>query len=178
MALTVTVGSASADSYASESEARTYFAKTPFNAKWQALGPDLQEFWLRSAMLPIEAQQYMGRRANNSNVLQSLQFPRIASFNRAGLSNAADTWQDKQGRVWATNVIPAPVKDAQCEQALAMAENGEYLSNRYKNKEISDGETTLTLNTGRDLGTLCPKARLLLQPFLAVESSNGRVERN
>lgn len=178
MALTATVGSASADSYADEDYARAYFVKTPFNATWQALGSDLQEYWLRSAMLPIEEQDYMGRRTNNSDVLQALQFPRIASYNRAGLSNAADTWEDKQGRVWATDAIPTPVKDAQCEQALAMSQNGEYLSDRYKSKEISDGETTLTLNTGRDLGALCPKAKLLLRPFLAIESGNGRVERN
>lgn len=180
MALIVTAGSATAESYADEAYARTHFAKTPRNAQWQALGADLQTYWLRQAMLCIDAQSYIGSRSNPlDGVKQALEFPRKATFQR-GSNNftGSGTWQDKKGREWTDTDIPDDLKIAQCEQALAMAENDQFLNDKYKTRRITAGQAELEINTGRDLGTLCTIARLHLKPFLTHSKGSSRVERN
>lgn len=180
MALIVTAGAANAESYADETFARTHFAKTPRNDRWLALGADAQTYWLRQAMLCIDAQSFLGSRSNPTDgVKQALEFPRKATHLRGSSRvTGSATWQDKKGREWTDTDIPNDLKIAQCEQALAMAENDQYLNNRYKSRRITAGQAELEINTGQDLGTLCPIARLYLKPFLTHSKASSRVERN
>lgn len=180
MALNVTAGSATAESYADETYARTHFGKTPRNARWQALGADGQTYWLRQAMLCIDAQSFLGSRSNPTDgVKQALEFPRKATHLRgSNRVTGSATWQDRKGRDWTDTDIPEDVKIAQCEQALAMAENDQFLNDKFKTRRITAGQAELEINTGRDLGTLCTIARLYLKPFLTHSKASGRVERN
>ncbi len=178
MALTVTIGSATADSYNSEDEAVAYFLATGRNDRWTAIvNAGRSESALRLGMLLIEAEDYMGERANTSNVMQSLEFPRKATNYRGrdATLQGGTTWTDKRGREWTSLVIPTPIKHAHLEQSLAMAENNQWLNDRYSGQEVSAGSTTVKVRVGSDL-KLCLAAKVLVRPFLA--SAQGGVIRN
>lgn len=180
MALIITPGAADAESYADEDYARAYFTTTPRNARWIALGAPSQAIWLRQAMLCIDSQEYIGHRSNpTEGVTQALEFPRKAShlLNRSDYTGGT-TWEDRRGRKWTDTEVPADIKKAQCEMALALAENDQYFSNRHKSRTISAGDAQIEIAVGKDLGTLCPLAYHLLKPFLARTKGSGRVERN
>lgn len=180
MALTITPGAANAVSYADETYARTYFATTPRNSRWQALDADMQTAWLLEAMRSLEAQEYLGKRSNPiADTRQALEWPRKAShlLNRNS-STGGGSWEDRRGRTWEDDEIPDDIKKAQCEMALALAENDQYFNDRHKSRTISAGDVQIVFNTGKDLGTLCPLAYFLLQPFLTQMKGNGRVVRN
>lgn len=178
MALTVTIGSASADSYGTQEEAVAYFASTGRTDRWAVIvNAARDESLLRLAMLIIEAQDYLGERVNTSGVMQALEFPRkVTNYRgRDPLLLGGTTWTDKRGREWTSLVIPTPIKHAQFEQALAMGENEQWFNDRYAAQEVSAGNTTVKVRVGSDLG-LCLAAKLLVRPFLA--SSQGGAIRN
>lgn len=178
MALTVTIGSTTADSYGTQEEATAYFTSTGRADRWTAIvNAARDESSLRLAMLLIEAQDYIGERANASGVMQSLEFPRSVTNYRGrdATTLGGTTWTDKRGREWTSLVIPTPIKHAQFEQALAMAENDQWLNDRYSKQEVSAGNTTVKVRVGSDLA-LCLAAKLLVRPFLAA--THGGVIRN
>ncbi len=181
MALTTTIGGASSDSYGTEEEAIAYFLATGRAAQWQnVISDDRAEGVLRFAMLEIEAQSYIGRRADTDGVIQALEFPRIvgSSFSsdpritdgnyhfEAYETSGLATWRDQRGRQWTSSAIPTPIKHAQFEQAYAMSQNDQWFDDRYKAQTVAVGDTRIDVNVGRDLG-LCIAARKLLSPFLA-----------
>lgn len=178
MALTTTIGSASADSYGTTEGAIAYFASTGRAARWAVVvdaGRD--EHVLRFAMSYLEAMDYLGERANTDGVKQALEFPRVVTVyrGREATTLGGTTWTDKRGREWTSSVIPTPITQAQYEQALAMAENEQWFNDRYSSQEITAGGATVKVRVGSDLA-LCLAAKLLVRPFLA--SSYGGVIRN
>lgn len=180
MALTTTVAGTSSDSYADTDYATAYFAKTAREAEWAKVAnvsANAQSQALFDAMLSIEAQDYIGSRATRT---QALQWPRVrgGSLWESSTQLASVQWYDLRRRYWTSDVIPAPVKNAQCEQALALAMNQHWLDDRYKAKTIAAGDTKIEVATLKDLGKLCRAAMLQLDGLLLTGGSVRRLVRS
>lgn len=168
MAVTTTIAGTSSDSYADVTYADAYFLKTGRVLEWDALknvSANAQDQALFDAMLGIEAQDYIGERATDE---QALQWPRIGTRRRRRVDAGTTTLglYDLRGRSWDSNEIPEPVKNAQCEQALALATNPNWLNNRYLRQEVTAGSTTVQVATAKELGKLCSAAILLLDGMI------------
>lgn len=126
--ITTTYGSASANSYADLEYANAYFAKRPYSEAWtnaQAEG-DLQSQALLAAMRFIESQHYLGSQVTDE---QALQWPRRnVKRTRLRIGLTGEGIWDLQEKFWPYETCPAPIKDAQCEVALAIIENPTMLS--------------------------------------------------
>ena len=180
MALTTPAASTSANSYADTTYATSYFDLTGRKAEWDAVANVsalAQEQALYDAMLGIEAQDYIGTRSTRT---QALQWPRVRNGStwEDTTELAALKWYDLRGRQWISNVVPATVKDAQCEQALALATNPHWLNDRYKRKTVSVGDTVLDVALPADLGKLCQAAMLKLDGLLLAGGSVRRLLRS
>jgi hypothetical protein len=180
MALTTTAASTSANSYADTTYARSYFELTGRKDAWDAVADVsalAQEQALYDAMLGIEAQDYVGTRSTRT---QALQWPRVRNGStwEDTTELAALKWYDLRGRQWVSNVVPASVKDAQCEQALALATNPNWLNDRYKSQTIAAGDTVLDIATPATLGKLCQAAMLKLDGLLLTGGSVRRLMRS
>ncbi len=112
--LIATVGSASANTYATEDEAATYFASRLGGEKWPGEDVEKRGQALLTAMRLLERMPFIGQRADTT---QYLEWPRIPVRPRERGCNGLE---DQRGRQWAATVIPQPIKDAQCEIAYAM----------------------------------------------------------
>ena len=162
--LTTTISSASSNSYASVSDADAYFATTPRASRWEAVSTDDKANFLLEAMLWIENQNYIGSRANSG---QALEWPRLGGVRRRLVNTTITTGLvDLRGRLWTADAIPQPVKDAQCEMALALATNPAWTDEAYLSRTVSAGGTELQVATGRDLGALGKMARMKLSGLL------------
>lgn len=135
MALTTTAGAANADSYASLTEATTYFTARGVSA-WT--GTDaVKEQALRKATTYLDNQyrdRWVGRRANET---QSLAWPRIDGTRGYGYP-----LRDLDGFDIASDAVPVQVKNATLEAALLVIA-GETLEPRLERggaiKSISKG---------------------------------------
>ncbi len=162
--LTTTVSGASSNSYVSVSDADAYFATTPRASRWEAVSTDDKANFLLEAMLWVENQNYMGSRATTT---QALEWPRIGGVGRRVLNTmTTSSLIDQRGREWVSTAIPQPVKDAQCEMALALAINPAWQDDAYLSRTVSAGGTELQVATGRDLGALAKMARMKLSGLL------------
>lgn len=166
MALVTTVGAANAVSYADENYAETYFSIRPeAQSRWKAvIGDTGGEELLLQAMLILESRTYIGAKADDD---QSLEFPRYGGpILRCSDYVLTDELRDFRGRVWPITAIPEPLKQAQCELALALGENKERLDDKYLAKTVKGGSTTTRVAVGRDLPRLTPVVAMLLKPFI------------
>jgi hypothetical protein len=122
--LTETVGSATANSYATAEEALAYFEARLGGEKWPA-GAAAATKALLTAMRILEGLRFKGRRVDAT---QALNWPRVANTpQERGWGDASPYIASTSlglvagnGRNYATTAIPQPIKDAQCEIAYAM----------------------------------------------------------
>lgn len=176
MALVTTIGSASANSYGDVSGATTYFTLTRRKDEWDAvanLSALAQEQALFDAMLFIEAQDYLGSRADTT---QALQWPRKSSLSRLNVTTTTGVI-DQRGRTWTDTEIPDPVVYAQYEQALALTQSEHWLNGRYQSQSVTAGQTTVEIATQSKLGRLCRAAELLLDGLVLTGGSIHRLVR-
>lgn len=108
MALDVTVGGASSDSYVSLAEAATYFGARFGTDAWDALSDANKEKALKQATREVDSHLFLGRRNYWS---QALQFPRAYPYHR------------EEPRQSTAVEIPTSVKHATCEQALFIVQH-------------------------------------------------------
>ncbi len=165
--IVTTVGSASANSYASLAEADAYFALRPNATAWTAImDGDERSKLLLWAMRSLDGLGWVGARVVPT---QSLDWPRLAvrpvermppyALRYGTLQPlvfpGAPGLYDLRGQFHATTSIPQGVKDAQCEFALA-AQLSTVLTipDKYKKREIKDMNGTLEYNTGADIGSI------------------------
>jgi hypothetical protein len=184
MALLVTIGSATANSYADTTFATAFFASIGLLTDWTTYnGGDDEEMLLR-AMAVIESKDYMGSRANNDGIKQALEFPRCVThylgIDPTRLSGT--TWTDKRGKEWTDSEIPTPIKQAQCWQAMAEAVNVYRQANEAgEDEEFWAGSVRIRSNpSGSQLRVKIDNStgsvKALIRPFLARES--GQTIRN
>ncbi|MCI0391677.1 MAG: hypothetical protein MOB07_23275 [Acidobacteria bacterium] len=175
--LITTVGAVNANSYADMAFATTYFEGTLRMAEWIALESaheDGGSILLLEAMTFIERLACLGLRVAEA---QALNFPKyggaITNFQQSALTAHL---RDLRNRIWPVTAIPAPVKEAQCEQALAIGQNHRWLQhNKYTSEKLMTAGAELQLATTSELGSLCRAAMLKMQPFLLRGGQGGTV---
>jgi hypothetical protein len=167
--LVVTVGSPYANSYVDTQFAEDYFARTLRNKLWMELDwvqEDGGAIPLLEAMIFVEMQEYLGLRANDD---QALMFPRYGGALTSPFQpRLQDQLRDRHNRLWQSDDIPLPVKEAQCEQALAIAKNGRWLDQKYTSEKVTMPAAEMQIATSADLGTICRAAWLKLTPFMVA----------
>lgn len=174
MALDTTVGGAAAVSYADVAYANAYFARTGRKDAWDGLGgAPAKEALLLEAMLPMDNLEFLGTRAANT---QALEWPRDLVYVRGQyhyMPTVTTGWQDRRGRAWTKDAIPDPVKQAQCEYALALGLNPGILDNAQDEvTSIRTGRTTVNMRMPNQQAVFY-RAKQLLRPFLAVDSETA-----
>lgn len=120
----------SGNTYLTLAQADTYFDNRPGSTGWYGVTSDNKERALLTAVTLLdEARIWIGAPVRED---QPLAWPRVAirpSERRARrlirtgfetLTGATGGLYDARSRFWASNVIPKPIKDAQCEIALAL----------------------------------------------------------
>jgi len=150
--LTETVGSANANTYATSAECDTYATAHIDGSFWTALTTEPKAQHLIRAGREIDAQLLKGVKVATT---QAMAFPRS---NQGGIDDRA-----------ASTAIPAKVKSAQMEQAIALAQFGTNRRDELrasKVKSVSMGRhVSETFNSG-GLVSLSSMAKSLLSPFL------------
>lgn len=106
--LVETVGSASANTYATLSEFTTYCERRLSVDAFDAAEPDEKVRALLMAARRLDQEQWLGSRASTT---QALAWPRSGAPKRD-----ADSWST----YYLTTEIPQAIKDAQCELALSL----------------------------------------------------------
>ena len=108
MAIEATVGGENSNSYITLAEAEAYFAERLHADAWAGTSESDKEKVLLTACRHLERLRYWdGNQPAFSDPRQRLTFPRTRDV-------------DADGRY----IIPQPVKDAQCEEALALLNRG------------------------------------------------------
>jgi hypothetical protein len=107
MALDATVSGADANSYVSLAVAELYFTDRIAKDEWEAADEGERERALVTACRRLEVEEYVGCITDSD---QALQWPRLGIY-------------DRNGRLLASDTIPAGVQAAQCELALAMLQD-------------------------------------------------------
>lgn len=181
MALVTTAGSATAEAYADVTFADAYFATTPRDAEWTAVGNDAtKEIYLREGMMILEEFAFLGSRSNPiAGVLQALEYPRRSShyLGIAPVPAGSDTWTDLRGREWTSAAIPTPIKEAHCEAALVIYQNPTMLAPQGEVKSVRTGVVSMQLD-GEGKSDLLGIVTRKLRPFLALSSGGGTTLRN
>lgn len=114
-AIVETIGSASANSYATLEEAATYFGDRLNVSAWDAAsGGDDQTKALLMACKRLERENWLGSRVNET---QALSWPRNGVEKVDSVGGTADFYG--YTATYSATEIPQQVKDAQCELALA-----------------------------------------------------------
>lgn len=174
MALDTTVGGADAQSYVDTEYADDYFALTSRASAWAAITG--AEGYLFDAMPYIETLNFMGSRAT---VAQALEFPRISTYEcqpgtSAGAA-ASGAWTDKRGRVWSSDEIPEPVKQAQCEVALWLYQSGIAASTSARRvKQFTADGLSVTYEHAASVAALPLTIKKLLSAFVDFNARTMR----
>lgn len=150
--MTLAVGT---NSYVTLTEANAYFADKLHTAEWDAALNAAKEKALKEACKRMNRLAFAGQKLTST---QLLAFPRMMpQFNRIGVISFTTD-----------GGAPQTVRDAQCEEALALLRYGN--SARAKAQEqnvvsVKFGDVTEEYRTGLKL--LSPEALELLKPYLA-----------
>lgn len=180
MALVITAGSTSANSYADATYADTYFQTHLMRDRWTVIrDAAMSEAALLAAMPIIEEQDYLGVKKTTT---QALNFPRVGEYMPRSWTSpdaaSGTDWTDHRGRVWDGESVPSPISDAQCELALIMAENDSWFEHKYASKQITTGSAEVAALVGRDLQELPHSVYRLIAPFVKTTHAGGRLVRS
>lgn len=164
--MALTVGT---DTYLSVAEADTYFAGQLGAASWSAASAGQKEAALRMACTRLERLFYQG---TPTSTAQALQWP------RAGL-------YDLHGAALPSDEVPACVKDAQCQEALALlqweargagdSERERLQAQGVAGAHVGDAQESYRPPAPADPLTvcLCPRAFLFLRAVIAWSPSGS-----
>lgn len=148
--------------YVTVADAATYFATRLYVSEWQKATPSDKAAALAMAQRTIDAQPLIGVRATTT---QTDAFPRVYTV-RVDRYNGLEGSTIDTAAVTDT-VVPQCVKDATCEEALAILKYGD--SERVRLQE--QGVTAASRGDLHEVyaerhGLLSPQARELLRPWL------------
>jgi hypothetical protein len=148
--------------YVTLAEAAMYFAERLYVSEWQKASPSEKTAALAMAQRSIDAQPLLGLRVTTT---QTDAFPRMYAVR-------VDRYNGLEGNAIDTasvvdTVVPQCVKDAVCEEALAILKYGD--SERVRLQE--QGVTSASRGDLHEVyaarhGLLSPQARDLLRPWL------------
>lgn len=151
MSIDTTVAGDEAQSYADATSADAYFDTTARSTDWDAIGnSSAKELALLEAMPFIESLDWIGRRSTQE---QALEWPRTSGRNlrwSIGIQNIGSGVVDLRGRRWPVTAIPQPVINAQCEMALAIAQDASWIQDIDDVESIRTGVVTLRRGEARN----------------------------
>lgn len=173
MAATIdaTVGGAKANSYVTQDEADAYFEGRLNADAWLAAAFPVEA--LIHATRIIDLLEFEGTPVNplngtSSGTTQALKFPRYSV-------------DDDAGWVWEPTVIPQPVKDATCEAALWLLNQGDTDPTQPTGLEgfenVQVGALNVTPRQTYDADDLPSYIRKILAPVLRAGRNNNRLYR-
>ncbi|SMB97783.1 hypothetical protein SAMN00808754_1944 [Thermanaeromonas toyohensis ToBE] len=143
------------NSYVTVSEADAYFTERIYADEWQAANTPTKEKALIQACKRINRLAFKGVKADEA---QLLAFPRIMPvFNRVGVIGFTEG-----------AMVPQEVKDAQCEEALALLKYGNSARTKAQEQNVvrvNFGEVSEEYRASLKL--LSKEALELLKPYLA-----------
>lgn len=151
---------AGGNTYATIGYADARFAGRASVATWDAASDDTQARAMLDAMDLLRGRNWIGGRLSET---QPEDWPRVAIRPierrsrrqiRTGfetLTGATGGLYDLTSKFWASTVIPAPVKDAQCDLAYLFITADFRKDDQYSSIVTKAGSTTLTKKTGADL---------------------------
>lgn len=163
--MALTVGT---DTYIALADAETYFAARLYVSEWtSALSAD-KEAALKMACKAIDRQPLRGIRKLTT---QTLQFPRAYQRDSNVSLPSNLTYQNAPlGTSWAIEQdVPQRVKDAQCEEALALLKYGNSNRRRLQEQGVKSfflGRLSETYTPRRGITLLSPEAKEIMRPYL------------
>jgi hypothetical protein len=162
MPLDATVGGPSSNSYLTRAAAAEYFERRlRTSARDGADGTD-QDLALMTAASRLDQEEFEGYRSTNE---QAMKFPRSGTT-------------DADGRTYASDAIPQPVKDAQCELALLLLETDALKQSRLSNfTSLKIGPLEIVPKQPQSNGSLPAQVVRLLAHLLASSPGTIRMVR-
>lgn len=157
--------------YVTVAEATAYFTTRLFTDKWKDASPTEKLAALMMAQQAVDAQPYIGIRASvvlapgyGYSATDQNAFPRYYEVRRDSFSGSSPTFEV----VPVTDlIVPQCVKDAVCEEALALLQFGDSERVRLQGQGVtsaSRGDIHETYAARQ--GLLSPRARELLRPWM------------
>ena len=171
-----TVGSSTANSYATVAECTTYLDERLNAGAWTtavaaAADDDVRALIQATRMIDLltfEGQPTNPLNGTSTGTTQALKFPRYSVDNDAG-------W------VWESDVIPQPVKDATCELALYLLNQGTTDPTQPTGLEgfesVQVGALNVTPRRGFSASDIPDYIRKILSPLLSGSRNTARLYR-
>ncbi len=152
------------DSYVDIAGADAYFAGRLYTDAWNTATPEQKEKALKQATRAIDRLPLIGRPVD---LAQPLAFPRCYLAPGAPPSERRF---DLPAGWWCETEVPQAVKDATCEEALALLERG----NSERRRLQQEGVTSMSLGglsesyaPGAGRGLISVEAQELMRPYIA-----------
>jgi len=143
-------------------EAATYFATCLYTEKWAAATPNEKTAALTMAQREIDVLPLIGTKAVNT---QLNQFPRAYVVRTDAFNMTSPTVFSTYGTV--DLIIPQAVRDATCEEALAILKYGDSERVRLQEQGVTSASRgDLNETYAPRHGLISPAARELLRPWV------------
>lgn len=169
MALDATVGSATANSYLTQSEATAYFATRLYVDDWTNASSGNKDAALITATKRIDQEFFEGQKVSST---QALRWPRYA----AQIPGEQYSYGSVFYSYFAYDTIPQPVKDAVCELALHLLAGDTLKQTGLENfRRLTVGPISLETYQPVRAGILPDQVYRLLNGLLA--NSGGEIVR-
>jgi hypothetical protein len=162
-----TTGGAIANSYVTVEEAENFLDARLNAGAWTNAKPDDKKRALLMAANRLDRENWLGNRVTS---VQRLAWPRTgaAKVDSVGIGYgfAGHSWGWGYGETYSTDEIPQPVKDAQCELALAYLEGFDESGDDAIDSFSQDG-VSVKFRASRPDGGLPPKVAQLIGGLIA-----------
>lgn len=164
-ALNTTIGDAAANSYISVADAEAYMDSLLNASSWTGATSDDKTRSLLTAARRLDRENWLGTRATKT---QRLAWPRVGAVkpDPVGAAVGYGGYWGGYGETYASTEIPQPVKDAQCELALAYLEGFDESGDDDIDSFSSDG-VFIKHRTSKPQGGLPAAVLQLIAPLIA-----------
>lgn len=167
-ALDITIGGASANSYVAIEEAENFLDSRLNSQAWTGAESEDKMRALLMAAKRLQVENWLGNRVTTT---QRLAWPRIsvAKVDQVGFGYGGfygQSWGWGYGEQYLTTEIPQPVKDAQCELALAYLEGFDDGGEEAIDSFSADGVSVKNRQSRPD-GGLPPRVVQLISGLVA-----------
>lgn len=167
-ALDITIGGASANSYMTETAAESYLDARLNSGAWTGATADDKRRALLMAASRLDRENWLGERVT---ITQRLAWPRMYVAKVDGVGSFYGgfygySWGWGYGEQYLTTEIPQPIKDAQCELALAYLEGFDDAGDDAIDSFSADGVSVKQRNT-KPSGGLPGKVQQLISGLIA-----------
>jgi hypothetical protein len=167
-ALDITIGGNASNTFISIDDAETYLDSRLNSEAWTGAAPDDKTRALLMAAKRLQVENWLGNRVTTT---QRLAWPRIsvAKVDQVGFGYGGfygQPWGWGYGEQYLTTEIPQPVKDAQCELALAYLEGFDDGGEEAIDSFSADGVSVKNRQSRPD-GGLPPRVVQLISGLIA-----------